>query len=272
MDMIEERCRERGRKIDIDRVKIGSFASKHFEKYPKARWNGCQIRNACQTALALAEFEAQGNMRDAYVEFTKYMNDIYGANASRRAKDNYIRAIWIDESEAAKGTRTAGMESKTAGFMRLAQGQPPANYQQPSSQQLPQQHLPPQQQPPYNPYQYQSFAPSHQAYPSPGQVQVQGSQYATGQPWVNPTVMAPSTSFQGTGGGQNEMPTLQQSQMTPSQGQYQPQYQQPSTTQQQNSQQSQRQPQQSQQQQPLNPGFNQSIQAMYEAPGQSGPN
>lgn len=291
MDMIEERCRERGRKIEIDRVKIGSFAAKHFEDFPKARWNGRQIRNACQTALALAEFEAQGNshkvvhnpdvvvklsdnhfevVRDAYVEFTKYMNDVYGANASRRAKDNYIRAIWVDESEAAKGSRAAGMENKTAGFMRLVQGQPSASHQQPSPQQMPQQPLAPQQQPQYNPYMYQNFAPSQPAYPVPGQVPVQAVQYTTGQPWINPTTLTPNTSFQGPGGGQAEMPGLQQQPMTPPQRQYQQQYQQQPVSQQQSPQQPQQQPQQPLQ--PVNPGFNQRIQAMYEAPSQPGPN
>ncbi|KAF6836635.1 hypothetical protein CMUS01_05339 [Colletotrichum musicola] len=199
MDMIEERCKERGRKIDIDRAKIGSFAFDHYEKHEKARWNGRQIRNACQTALALAEFEAQGNShkavhnpdvvvelrdthfktaRDAYIEFTMYMNEIYGINASRRAKENSIRAIWIDESEVVSGSTATGKENLKRGYLRLVRGESSANSQQPPprqvSQQLPQQPFPPQQQPQY-PYQYQNFRPQP-AYYSPGQVPVQAPQ------------------------------------------------------------------------------------------------
>ena len=108
MEMIEERFSVKRRRISIDKVGIGSFASRHFEDHPHARWNGRQVRNACQTALALAEFEAQGNshksilkpdavvelgvghfetVQRAYLEFTKYMHDLFGTYASRRAKE-----------------------------------------------------------------------------------------------------------------------------------------------------------------------------------------
>lgn len=83
------------------------------------RWNGRQIRNACQTALSLAEYEAQRgavqdrrtldakteakrevnvtakveltqrhleNVADAYLEFMKYLKEIYGRDPERRAK------------------------------------------------------------------------------------------------------------------------------------------------------------------------------------------
>jgi hypothetical protein len=120
MDMIEERFKTKGRAIEIDRMKIAFFALRYFNDHPDARWNGRQIRNACQTALALAEFEAQGNslqdtedrnlvvklnvkhfeiVRNAYLEFNKYMQDLYGTSSSRRAKESRLRAIWVDEND-----------------------------------------------------------------------------------------------------------------------------------------------------------------------------
>ncbi|KAK4206300.1 hypothetical protein QBC37DRAFT_381233 [Rhypophila decipiens] len=120
MEMIEDRFALKGRRIVIDKMGIGSFASKHFMDHRFSRWNGGQIRNACQTALALAEFEAQGNSHEsilkpdaaielgvshfetvqkAYLEFTKYMHDLYGTYASRKAKEDKLRATWIDQND-----------------------------------------------------------------------------------------------------------------------------------------------------------------------------
>lgn len=138
MAMIEERFARQGRRINIDKMGIGSFASDHFLEHHNARWNGRQIRNACQTALALAEFKAQGNsleaiilpdavieltvehfntVRNAYVEFTNYMTDLYGSSAARRAKESRIRAIWVDENDRIVGV--GGSDKKA--FSRMAQ-------------------------------------------------------------------------------------------------------------------------------------------------------
>ncbi|OJJ42682.1 hypothetical protein ASPZODRAFT_137069 [Penicilliopsis zonata CBS 506.65] len=125
MDMIEERFNRRGRRIDIDKMGIGNFAGQHFLEHPHARWNGRQVRNACQTALALAEFEAQGNshqailnpdavikltvehfqvVQNAYLEFTKYINELYGTSAARRAKEARRRALRMaDDDDAGMG-------------------------------------------------------------------------------------------------------------------------------------------------------------------------
>ncbi|KAJ5715307.1 uncharacterized protein N7483_012488 [Penicillium malachiteum] len=131
MSMIEERFSTKGRRIEIDQMRIGSFAEKHYAQHENARWNGRQIRNACQTALALAEFEAQGNshqailrpdavvtlsmshfetVRDAYLEFTEYINSLWGANASQRAQEDKVRAIWLDENDNIVGTQ--GLDKK----------------------------------------------------------------------------------------------------------------------------------------------------------------
>ncbi|KAE9374968.1 hypothetical protein N431DRAFT_438325 [Stipitochalara longipes BDJ] len=121
--LIRQRIEDRGLEIDIDEDGILRFASKYWKKHKKMRWNGRQIRNACQTALALAEFDAQrgvlGEVTDAvaevsgkvdelakvdlrvhyleivakaYLEFMNYLNAIYGRDSERRAKYLGIRA------------------------------------------------------------------------------------------------------------------------------------------------------------------------------------
>ncbi|KAL8376084.1 hypothetical protein RB595_007278 [Gaeumannomyces hyphopodioides] len=66
LGLIHDRITERARRteeqkgpIEIDEDQILKFAEKYWKRNKKMRWNGRQIRNACQTALALAEYEAQ---------------------------------------------------------------------------------------------------------------------------------------------------------------------------------------------------------------------
>lgn len=150
LKMIQERFTLRGRTIEID-FGIASFALQHFQAHPKARWNGRQIRNACQTALALAEFEAQGNshdtaarpdlvvklnvkhfekVRDAYLEFTRYINEIYQTDAKGRAKEGKIRAVWIDDEDFAK------LSDKRKAFVSASQGQPIMNESRQASESM----------------------------------------------------------------------------------------------------------------------------------------
>ncbi|UKZ78990.1 hypothetical protein TrVFT333_006741 [Trichoderma virens FT-333] len=142
LEMIEKRIAQKGKSIQLDKTDICMFAGEHFIKHEHARWNGRQIRNACQTALALAEFEAQGNnhravqkpnaaikldvrhfsvVQEAYLEFAKYMNDLYGTNAARRAKEARLRALWELE-------RNMNLMDK-ASFMLGAQNQSQSNSQ-----------------------------------------------------------------------------------------------------------------------------------------------
>ncbi|PMD40968.1 hypothetical protein L207DRAFT_427831 [Hyaloscypha variabilis F] len=211
LDMIENRFKKKNRVIEVDRMGIGSFAAKHFADHPHARWNGRQIRNACQTALALAEFDAQRKslrdvenpdfvvtldvehfmiVRDAYLEFTKYMHDLYGSSSSRRAKEAKLRAIWIDENNNIVGGM--GMDKKMA-FLASTQGQPVANYQQqPSTQQGAQQSYPQyggfqqpglQQQQQYY-QQNQNFGPTQPCYtPDPAPIGVHVQQFSSGSNW-----------------------------------------------------------------------------------------
>jgi hypothetical protein len=108
-----ERFEGRGRHLEINIPKIAIFATKYFHDYPNARWNGRQIRNACQTALAIAEYEAQGSKHDAimkpdavitlnethfetvavaYRQFIEYVHKIWSTYADEKASEDKIRA------------------------------------------------------------------------------------------------------------------------------------------------------------------------------------
>ncbi|ORY62059.1 uncharacterized protein BCR38DRAFT_466837 [Pseudomassariella vexata] len=147
LEMIRQRFKEKGRTIVIDEIE--NFASSHFVNYPFARWNGRQIRNACQTALALSEFEAQGSnhkvieapnslvhlkishfetVQKAYLEFTKYMDDLYGTNTARRAKEGKTRAYRVDTDQSNKIYEKKSMggsliEKRAADFLVASQEQ-----------------------------------------------------------------------------------------------------------------------------------------------------
>ena len=103
-------------------------------KNEKIRWNGRQIRNACQTALALAEFDAQGGSHErvvdahaevklkvdhletvsnAYLQFIMYLKDIYGVYGERRAKNIGIRAREVEGKKKYEHEENA--EEKKAG-------------------------------------------------------------------------------------------------------------------------------------------------------------
>ncbi|KAI1365430.1 hypothetical protein F5Y08DRAFT_304074 [Xylaria arbuscula] len=115
--LIKARFKNKGRDLEIDESKITGSLAEYWHKHPNARWNGRQIRNACQTALALAEFEAQTNgedgatvnpnakvhlgvshiktVSDAYLEFIKYLQDVRDADQERYA---YLLGIRRNES------------------------------------------------------------------------------------------------------------------------------------------------------------------------------
>ncbi|KAK7716511.1 hypothetical protein SLS64_003665 [Diaporthe eres] len=113
LKLIEDRFSNDKRNIKIERDEILDYALDYFRTNDKARWNGRQIRNACQTALALAEFKAQGGnhqrvldpnadvclavdnfktVSKAYLEFTKYLKQLYGIHEDARAKELGLRA------------------------------------------------------------------------------------------------------------------------------------------------------------------------------------
>ncbi|ETS05553.1 P-loop containing nucleoside triphosphate hydrolase protein, partial [Trichoderma reesei RUT C-30] len=124
--IIKQRFRDKGREIDIHEKDILKYATAYWKKHENMRWNGRQIRNACQTALAMAEFDAQNRsisstnvgeegkkkkqgvrdedakvelthlhvqiVSDAYLEFMRYLKSIYGFSADEVAKNMRLRA------------------------------------------------------------------------------------------------------------------------------------------------------------------------------------
>ncbi|PTB64349.1 hypothetical protein BBK36DRAFT_1161404 [Trichoderma citrinoviride] len=126
--IIKQRFLDKGRDIDIHEKDILRYATAYWKKHENMRWNGRQIRNACQTALAMAEFDAQNQstaggggggggegggvkkgvrdenakvelthlhvqiVSDAYLEFMRYLKSIYGFSADEVAKNMRLRA------------------------------------------------------------------------------------------------------------------------------------------------------------------------------------
>lgn len=69
----KDRFRDKGRVLEVDRKQILRFAKEQFKKMKKdtgSNWNGRQIRNAFQTAIALAEYHAQGKGHDKKTKLT----------------------------------------------------------------------------------------------------------------------------------------------------------------------------------------------------------
>lgn len=144
IEMIQSRFKDKGCNIVVDDIE--SFAKGHYEN-KDARWNGRQIRNACQTALALAEFEAQGNshtavlkpdavvhlkvshfetVQQAYLDFTRYMNSVYGSTTETRAQEGKVRAILnlINEGTTGTAMNNAAVKSKKDAFRDAARAKP----------------------------------------------------------------------------------------------------------------------------------------------------
>ncbi|KAH8196619.1 hypothetical protein TruAng_009213 [Truncatella angustata] len=111
MDKIKSRYAKSQRQIDIKVSEITKFALDYYDQNDQGRWNGRQIRNAFQTALALAELEALGpneknvtnavvtlgranfeTVATAYKGFMDYLNQTYGGTFARRARENLWRS------------------------------------------------------------------------------------------------------------------------------------------------------------------------------------
>jgi hypothetical protein len=94
--------RERG-----DSIRLNIDAKEYIRgaEMRAVKWNGREIRNALQTAVALAEFDAEKDedgkiiVTDAHLkavvelsaDFKKYLNDLHSGNESKRAERKYER-------------------------------------------------------------------------------------------------------------------------------------------------------------------------------------
>ena len=115
-----ERIKRSGRNIYVDNDGIRAFAKQHWED--GNRWNGRQIRNAFQTALALAEYDFQETCKEAEetgekrpvkpklkadhfkavaktsAEFDNYLFTVYGGSTHKdKARETELRSdAWQD--------------------------------------------------------------------------------------------------------------------------------------------------------------------------------
>ncbi|CAJ0551548.1 Ff.00g114780.m01.CDS01 [Fusarium sp. VM40] len=145
LKMIKARYQTADRKITIDKDEILEYAERYWQKNKKARLNGRQIRNACQTALALAEFDAQPEgskydlavtsdakvhlsvkniqtVSDAYLEFIEYLKAVHGTDAETHAKEAGLRAL---------ETAYLAMKSGGGGLRGMSSGYGPEGRQNP---------------------------------------------------------------------------------------------------------------------------------------------
>jgi hypothetical protein len=135
---------------------IPIYVTDYWRGHPKARWNGRQIRNACQTALALAEFEAQGGQHDAiidpdavisldvkhfklvakaYLNFIEYLKSIYKIYADEKAAEDLIRAS-VEKGDLPNPLTISSKFDSLGSWVPKEQMQqfynPPANYNAPT--------------------------------------------------------------------------------------------------------------------------------------------
>jgi len=98
------RLLENKKHLDVDSKAIKRYARKHYAKLEKAKrgpWNGRQIKNAFQTAIALAEFDAKTNnqtkpvltvdhfevVAKAAFGFDEYLSKIHGTDMDRARRE-----------------------------------------------------------------------------------------------------------------------------------------------------------------------------------------
>ncbi|KAF5988631.1 putative aaa family atpase protein [Fusarium bulbicola] len=142
LKMVKKRYQETDRKITIDMNAIEEYAGEYWQKNAKARLNGRQIRNACQTALALAEFDAQPEgskydlavrsaatvhlkvekirtVSEAYLEFTEYLKAVHDTDAETHANETGLRALETAYLAMRSGSGHGGMGSAEGRKNRL---------------------------------------------------------------------------------------------------------------------------------------------------------
>ncbi|KFA49245.1 hypothetical protein S40293_10173 [Stachybotrys chartarum IBT 40293] len=139
--LMEARFRKQGRELEIDKEKIAAFVSDYWRDNKTAHWNGRQIRNACQTALALAESEAQARegavigrpkakatLKDshiktvakAYLGFMRYLDDVRDADQEKWA---YMMGIRRQANKDASKLKPEMYGQEPPSFRRGGSGQ-----------------------------------------------------------------------------------------------------------------------------------------------------
>ncbi|GKZ24015.1 hypothetical protein AbraIFM66951_010513 [Aspergillus brasiliensis] len=108
-EMNLQKAKARKTSLSIDTTSILKWADANWEQNNKSstRWNGRQIRNGCQTAIALAEFEAEETstpvllqvkhvqqVAAASKEFYDYVSRVLGADMAHRA---FVERLRLDD-------------------------------------------------------------------------------------------------------------------------------------------------------------------------------
>lgn len=106
----EDRQQNGLKAVEFDEKSIVKYAEKHLEDL---KWNGRQIRNAFQTAIALADFEASDSaekaptmtkkhfakLGKAAAEFDEYLESVHGMDEDKMARRDQERATFSGKSE-----------------------------------------------------------------------------------------------------------------------------------------------------------------------------
>jgi hypothetical protein len=146
-------------KLKIKRDEILRFAEEHFDEDKNGRWNGRQIRNAFQTALAMAEYEArhpenppskvdktatkEGPVKvrlsakqfvviaSTILSFDKYIQDTIGMTYERQAFVDSLRQdvdrLKQNFGQHDKGTKKQSKDAKLKAVLQAMMDEEPGN-------------------------------------------------------------------------------------------------------------------------------------------------
>lgn len=112
----EDRVQNGLKAVEFDEKSIVKYAEKHIGEL---KWNGRQIRNAFQTAIALADFEATGTkdkvptmtkkhfakLGKAAAEFDEYLESVHGMDEDKMARRDQERATFSRKPGKRKSKR-----------------------------------------------------------------------------------------------------------------------------------------------------------------------
>lgn len=141
IDMIDERneaTSDPSKRIRFDRREIEDYAKNHWRSSDQdSRWNGRQIKNAFQTAVALADWDCSQLMGDnphspgpllrsthfdtvakASAHFDQYLREVRGTDESRAKMNEFRRddipnGLSKDSTKSTRKTNSSKMTTKS---------------------------------------------------------------------------------------------------------------------------------------------------------------
>lgn len=132
IDQTEHRLKQAGRiDIQLDAHSIIHFAKSYFRKKSNnTNWNGRQIRNAFQAAIALAEWDHSNRGQEGTIcvrsqefytvaatiqDFDQYMTKLHGGDLARRAMKEMLRTAWEPSQRDEEGRLQLHQVNRTSG-------------------------------------------------------------------------------------------------------------------------------------------------------------